>query len=206
MLSSLCSCLGWIHPPKDSLRGRHLSSLSRDHVSVEEAGPDNPGFESEKPNQRAELKDVSRKEEEKGEDTPGVAGEVRSDESGGRRKSEDVEIESQEGEEEEEKKESEGSIGSFGDDDSFTSESEKAHESQGGGKDTEGAEPDEGSDPSEPGSAAGESSQGGGEVCESRTARDGPSKTLDQGGRMKTGRIGASPSAEVGLGVGRVPT
>lgn len=96
-------------PSKDSLRGRRLSSLSRDHVSVEEAGPDNAESKSEKSNERAEFKekDVSR-EEEKGEDAPGGTEEVRSDESNGRRsgrdkgnRSEDAQTESQKVEEEE---------------------------------------------------------------------------------------------------------
>lgn len=259
-------------PAKDSLRGRRLSSLSRDHNSVEEAHPDNPDLESEKPNERAELKekDVSR-EEEKGENAPGGMEEVRSDESVGRRssrdrgnRSEDALTESQEVEEEEEeqttgsdrlsergsksspsqeaelcqkqessnakeKQDSEGSIGSFGDS-SFASDaaseamaggagSEKAQECQekepGAGKDREedgemdGAELDGGSDASEPHGAAGKISQRGGEVCESGTARVGPGRTLDRGGRkpsgeMKTVTDRPLPSAEVGLSVVRV--
>lgn len=113
MLSSLCSSLGRIHTAssgflpslsKDSLRGKRLSSLSRDHVSGEEAGPDIAECKSEKLNERAELK----KEEEKGGDAPGGTKEVRSDESYGTRSgrgegkgSEDARTESQEVEEEE---------------------------------------------------------------------------------------------------------
>lgn len=236
---------------------------------MEEARPDNPDLESEKPNERAELKekDVSR-EEEKGENAPGGMEEVRSDESVGRRssrdrgnRSEDAQTENQEVEEEQttgsdrltergsrsspsqeaelcqkqessnakEKQDSEGSIGSF-DDSSFASDtaseamaggagSKKARECQekepGAGKDreedgeTDGVEFDGGSDASEPHGTAGEISQGGGEVCESGTARVGPGRTLDRGvrkpsGEMKTVTDRPLPSAEVGLSVVRV--
>ncbi|XP_075892116.1 uncharacterized protein cep164 isoform X2 [Nelusetta ayraudi] len=75
---------------KDSLRGRRLSSLSRDHVSVEEAGPDSPESESEKANERGESreKDVPR-DGGGGEDAPGGTEEVRSEESDGRRSGRD---------------------------------------------------------------------------------------------------------------------
>lgn len=121
-----------------------------------------------------------------------------------------------------EKRDSEGSISSFGEN-SFMSdhdaacvamtgvlESKKAQEQRE--KKSEGEEDREGdgetgraelNEGSEPRSAAGESGQGGDEVCENRTAQVGPSKILDRGGREPTGQMKTvtgrpSPSAEVG--------